>query len=457
MVMSCFSIGGYMLIQSGFHASLEREIENAYNENDIISSILNSLFIYDYKYVTDIYSITTSYIGDYLEDIQIQNDTNILFCLRDQTGKIIYMDGSFHNDDTSVQQLTAHQQGYRIEKEEDNYYIYTLKPFYNNLYIETKHEMTLLFHNREEQFQMLLFYSIVLLMISAILIYIVTRWLVLPIQKLSYATKKIALEDNFEPIEVKGNDEIAQLTKDFNMMSKRLLTSMNEIQKNAEKQSLFVGNFAHELKTPLTTIIGYGDMLRSKKLSEEQSILYADHIVNEGKRLERLSMKLLDLIVLKKHDFVLQRISISFYLHNIVEDFLMSKNDLTMTTKIEDGYVMIEPDLMKTVIINLLDNASKAIDYHGNIEMMGKKEKNGYTITIKDNGRGMPHDEIAHIMEAFYMIDKSRSRSQGGVGLGLAIVKEILQVHQADISFESEVGQGTTVCIVFKEEHHDET
>lgn len=457
MTMSCFSIGGYMLIQSGFHASLKREIQNAYNENDIISSILNSLFLYDINSVTDIYTSEVSSVGDYLENLTIQNDTNILFCLRDQKGTIIYTDGIF-DENNHVKELNNQQQEYYITKDHQQYYIYTIKPFHDDMYIQTKHEMTSLFQNRDEQFKMLLYYSIILLMISAVFIYIITRWLVSPIHKLSKATKKIAVENHFEPIQVKGDDEIAQLTKDFNIMSDKLLTSMNEIQANAEKQSLFVGNFAHELKTPLTTIIGYGDILRSKRISEEQMILYADHIVKEGKRLESLSMKLLELIVLEKQDFILHKILMSDFLNNIIEEFSLSKKQMTLSLNIEDGYAMIEPDLMKTVMINLLDNACKATHFMGTIKIIGKKVENGYTIIVGDNGCGMPQNEISHIMEAFYMIDKSRSRTQGGAGLGLAIVREILEVHHADISFESEIGQGTSVYIHLKakEEWHDE-
>lgn len=453
ITMSCFSIGSYMLIESGFHATLEREVENAYHENDIISSILNNLFFYDisFKYIVDV-----EYMINFLEDITIQNDTNILFCLRNTEGKIIYMDGSFSNKDHFIDELTIKKQCYRIVKEKGHYYIYTTKPFSDEIFVENKREITSVFHNRDEQFQILLFYSIILLMISAIFIYIVTRWLVSPIKNLSLITKKITLDNNFEPIQVKGDDEIAQLTKDFNVMSNRLLTSMNEIQENAEKQSLFVGNFAHELKTPLTTIIGYGDMIRSKRLPEEQIIHYADHIVKEGKRLESLSMKLLDLIVLKNHDFTFLKVFMPDFLKGIEEEFFISKKDIEVLIDIEDGYVMLEPDLMKTVIINLLDNASKATDYHGKIEIMGKKVKNGYTIIISDNGRGMPQEEISHIMEAFYMIDKSRSRTQGGAGLGLAIVKEILHVHHAKIYFESHLDQGTRITLDFEEEYDDE-
>ena len=107
ITMSCFSIGSYMLIESGFHATLEREVENAYHENDIISSILNNLFFYDisFKYMVDV-----EYMINFLEDITIQNDTNILFCLRNTEGKIIYMDGSFSNKDHFIDELTIKKQ-----------------------------------------------------------------------------------------------------------------------------------------------------------------------------------------------------------------------------------------------------------------------------------------------------------------------------------------------------------
>lgn len=98
---------------------------------------------------------------------------------------------------------------------------------------------------------------------------------------------------------INNEDEIGQLTKDFNTMAKRLSIMVKELQEEVERREMFMGNFAHELKTPLTSIIGYGDMLRSKRLSEEEIINYSNLIVEEGKRLEVISMKLLELIVLK--------------------------------------------------------------------------------------------------------------------------------------------------------------
>ena len=442
-----------MLIESGFHATLEREVENAYHENDIISSILNNLFFYDisFKYIVDV-----EYMINFLEDITIQNDTNILFCLRNTEGKIIYMDGSFSNKDHFIDELTIKKQCYRIVKEKGHYYIYTTKPFSDEIFVENKREITSVFHNRDEQFQILLFYSIILLMISAIFIYIVTRWLVSPIKNLSLITKKITLDNNFEPIQVKGDDEIAQLTKDFNVMSNRLLTSMNEIQENAEKQSLFVGNFAHELKTPLTSVIGYADMIYQKELPREQVKSAAEYIWKEGMRLEALSQKLMDLFVLNKQDFLLQDIALKQpALQETLEDLqqgmepLCKKYGVSFHMELEEGTIAVDYDLFKTMLLNLVDNAAKADSkdiWLTGRNLAGTAE---YELLLRDNGKGIPPGELGRITEAFYMVDKSRARKQHGAGLGMALVAKIAELHGAELNIESDGLHGTTVSLLF--------
>lgn len=167
------------------------------------------------------------------------------------------------------------------------------------LYFENTRNISELFLNRENQFKTLFYYTIVLLLISGMVIFVVTRWLVSPIKKLSKATKELAAGHLIVPVAINNEDEIGQLTKDFNTMAKRLSIMVKELQEEVERREMFMGNFAHELKTPLTSIIGYGDMLRSKRLSEEEIINYSNLIVEEGKRLEVILMKLLELIVLK--------------------------------------------------------------------------------------------------------------------------------------------------------------
>ena len=112
---------------------------------------------------------------------------------------------------------------------------------------------------------------------------------------------------------------------------------------------------------------------------------------------------------------------------------------------------MVEPDLFSSVITNLLDNARKALDNGGNIMILGESVKGFYRIRVIDNGRGMPEEAIKHITEAFYRVDKSRSRAQGGVGLGLNLCKEIIELHNGTISFASREGNGTCVTVMIKE------
>ena len=105
---------------------------------------------------------------------------------------------------------------------------------------------------------------------------------------------------------------------------------------------------------------------------------------------------------------------------------------------------------MKTVCLNLLDNARKAVSENGKIYLKGNRLEKGYQFIIKDNGCGMAAEELNKIKEAFYMVDKSRSRSAGGAGLGLALCDQIIKIHQGTIDFESTLGKGTTVTVVIR-------
>ena len=125
---------------------------------------------------------------------------------------------------------------------------------------------------------------------------------------------------------------------------------------------------------------------------------------------------------------------------------------ITLKVLVEDARLFLEPDLMKTVLLNLLDNGRKAIEGEGNLYLMGRKESDGYAFYVKDSGRGMPQEEISRITEAFYMIDKSRARQQGGAGLGLSICAEIVKRHEGVLEFQSEVDQGTIVRIFLPKE-----
>jgi signal transduction histidine kinase len=253
-------------------------------------------------------------------------------------------------------------------------------------------------------------------------------------------------------VNIQSGDEIGKLSKDFNKMAVKIEQMVEELKEASIRQEDFIGSFAHELKTPLTSMIGYADMLRSKKMDQEQIVTSANYIFEEGKRLESLSMKLMDLIVLKKADFKMKYVPARDFLYDIhgVMQPIMGKENIELQTVCEDAFLQVDPDLMKTVCINLLDNARKSMDRGGRILFSGEWEDENYTLSVQDTGKGMEHSELSKITEAFYMVDKSRARAQGGAGLGLAICSEIIKLHDADMVFESSPGNGTRVTIRLK-------
>lgn len=463
MVISCFSIGGYMFIETGFKSSLQRETEMAYQENDILfSSVVEDLY-------TQLAETINGYSSNYAEVDKvniIQNSIsalkiqtfsgNISFCLRDQNGNMRYQNGGFYDDSSLIRKIDSGTRGYKIAKNKDEYKIHVIRKLDiedEEMYLENARDISSLFKGRQEQYRNFMYCIGLLSVVGAIVIFIITRLLVRPIKKLSEAAKKMTAEGGLsEEIKVTSNDEIGQLTRDFNTMSKRLMSSMRELQEALNRQEIFVGNFAHELKTPLTSMIGYGDMLRSKKLSEEQVVNFSNLIVEEGKRLEIMSMKLMELIVLKKQDFVFNKVNIVDFFNEIqaVVTPIMENSEVDFKVQVEADNILMETDLMKTVCLNLLDNARKAIEKNGIIEFIGIKDKLGYRIIVKDNGCGIDINEISKIKEAFYMVDKSRSRSAGGAGLGLAICDQIIKLHHGDLIFESIKGQGTIVTVLLK-------
>ena len=175
----------------------------------------------------------------------------------------------------------------------------------------------------------------------------------------------------------------------------------------------------------------------------------ANYIFNEGKRLEALSLKLLELMVLNRQDFERRRVNPRLLIEEIagLMQPVMEKNQMTLRAAAQNSIVLIEPDLFKTLLVNLIDNARKASQEGGVIELLGKIDGRDYVFCVKDHGRGIPPEEIRKITEAFYMVDKSRARAQNGAGLGLALGDKIARMHGSRLEFRSIVGTGTIVCV----------
>lgn len=267
------------------------------------------------------------------------------------------------------------------------------------------------------------------------------------IRTLNKATRRIATGQYRQRAEVASLDEIGDLALRFNTMAEAIEQKVEDLEGYAKQQKDFVASFSHELKTPMTSIIGYADMLRSRDLDPEDAFMAANFIYSEGKRLEAMSLKLMDLVVLDKTDYALMRGYARRVMGHVVAVVtpMLEKNGLTLETDIEQQIIMYEKDLFLTMVTNLVDNARKASEPGKTIRIVGRKQENRYRVLVMDEGIGIPEEDIKRITEAFFMVDKSRARAQHGAGLGLAISNRIAQLHGSDLHFESKLGEGTTV------------
>lgn len=226
--------------------------------------------------------------------------------------------------------------------------------------------------------------------------------------------------------------------------------ALHHLEDAANRREEFIASFAHELKTPLTAIIGYADMLRSKDMAPKPRFTAAGYIFSEGKRLEAMSLKLMDIIVAGRKNFEKRRYDAGYFIRSVAAVTVpsLSSDGLTLNMRWENAEIEVEPDLFKTLLVNIVDNARKASHKGQVVEIFGKREEGGYVFYVRDYGRGMPKEELTHITEPFYMIDKSRSRAQSGAGLGLALCQRIAELHGTKLEYESVPGKGTTVRIL---------
>ena len=213
-----------------------------------------------------------------------------------------------------------------------------------------------------------------------------------------------------------------------------------------------MGNFAHEMKTPMTSIIGYADLLRGQSLTPEEQVNAANYIFSEGKRLENLSLKLLDIFVADRQKIVMKSVSPAEIVLDLAKHLKpdYEKAGIALQCECEEGVCLLEPDLTRTLLLNLLENAKKALSGGGNIRVTGTMLPDGYRFVVVDNGSGIPPEALQHLTEAFYRVDKSRSRAQGSVGLGLSLCAKIVELHRGTLHFDSQPGAGTTVTVDLK-------
>ena len=346
--------------------------------------------------------------------------------------------------------------GYCIRKVDDSYYMLTatIASVGDGLvYLGICRDLTSIYEDRRELLKQYCIALVSLLSAGGVGIYLLSRYITRPITSLNRLARKIA-DGNYEiRSHNKSRDEVGSLARSFNRMADRLVAQMEEKVKEARQKEDFTAAFAHELKTPLTSIIGYADMLNSVALSEQEQREAYFYIFSQGKRLESLSHKLLELVSMEKNPTDFRPVNTKSLEENIRNTMrpIWRKRNIRGKVDMDRGVIWGDEELLLSLFYNLLDNAVKAIDreWGGFILLKGTALGSEYEVKVADNGRGIPKEEIERITEAFYMVDKSRSRREGGAGIGMALCERIVQLHNAKLEIDSDMGVGTTVKICF--------
>ena len=286
-------------------------------------------------------------------------------------------------------------------------------------------------------------------LVTIVVIIVLSRKLARPLIEMKEATLKMSNGDFTVDLSTNGQDELSDLANAIQLLS----DDLNHLR---EERKEFLSSIAHELRTPITFIKGYTDILYKRDLSERDRQKYLRIIIEETNRLSRLIKELFDLAKMDENAFVINKEC----LH--LDDFVASieaklrpafhEKHIDLFVQCEAGLTLLADTIrLEQIILNLLNNALTYCSSGDSTFLQVERNNDCVSIIIKDTGKGIPQKDLPYIFERFYRVDKSRTRANGGLGLGLAIVKELVQAHGGEITVVSEENKGTTFKLLFKE------
>lgn len=291
--------------------------------------------------------------------------------------------------------------------------------------------------------------------LASLLIFILTR-LMSPLSKINSFLKEFSGGEYGIRLDESGSAEFKELKKNINVVAKSVEENTDRIEEIAESRKRFVDNFAHEMKTPLTSIMGFADIMRIKRtLDDKKRQEYSGLILEEARRMKALSSKLLEIAAADNASLDLEDIPVRRLFEEVYVSVvpILHQNKMKMTVAMSDPELVIRADreLFKSLLYNLIDNAIKASKEGDEIALTCQTVKNRILISVTDKGIGMSGEVIKKVTEPFFMADKARSRSRGGAGLGLSLCSDIAKRHGAVLKIKSEQSKGTTVTVVMRQ------
>lgn len=394
-----------------------------------------TLLLKEYEADIDLESLSQKLENDNMRLTLIDEDGTVTF---DSRANISKMEN--HGDRPEVLEAVLNGEGKSIRHSET----FSKNTFYFAVFLEDGRVLRIAKDANSiyivflKAFPILLVVLVILICLSFMLAKFLTAKLISPVEKLA---------ENVEGYD--NTTDYEELTPFIDMIKKQ----HQDIIKNAKMRQEFTANVSHELKTPLTSISGYAELIETGMASDEDVTRFAKGIHTSANRLLTLINDIIRLSELDgtEEEVVFERINLYELAEICVEmlDFNAQKHQVSITLEGGECYVTGNKQMLEELLFNLCDNAIRYNNAGGTVNVQVQQEEKAVILSVQDTGIGISKEHQERIFERFYRVDKSRSKSTGGTGLGLAIVKHIVSKLDARMELESKVGVGTTIKVFF--------
>lgn len=446
----------YLLIGNNHQLNKEKEIKSSVDEYSIVVSSFQTNVLYE-RYRSSEAELDDTQITQIAREFSYLFTLDNLYIQLNKGEERVFSNFARDLPDNlyeNVNQLSEGDARVLIRRDDDSrVYLYITSPVTiqsSNYFFTTIKDITNIYDVKNDQLRFFSVLGPIVSVVVAFIMLILSKLLTSRINRLRKSTMKVA-NGEYNAIEIKSKDEIGELTADFNTMTEAVKQKVEKLEDIASERKVFIDNMTHEMKTPLTSIIGFSDLLRSARLDDETVHDYAESIYKEGKYLKSISSKLMDLILLRQKPEMTE-IDVPRLVEEIDESVrpIASSRQVAFSAASVEAKLVCDRELIKSLLYNLIDNAVKASQPGTCVTLNAYFTQDGVMeFSVADQGSGIPKEELDKIFEPFYRVDKARSRKYGGAGLGLALCMEIAHAHAATLEIESEVGRGTVIRLRF--------
>lgn len=461
LVMLAVSVTSILLLKNSYSLALEQKKQAAYTEHEFLITNFKSMLLSE-RLRQNAILLENAQVVEYMEKTFEEESVKSGIAFYDWNLNQVYQNQLKEPEaEKQLLEIVAESGESYMQTREDYLYIVSKESLETNTYyflsVTDMSDVRIMHRDMLNNVRII---SMVCAVVIAVILLVVVKLLLLPLQKINEGTRAIAQGEYERRVPEKGKDEISELAHNMNRMAQAVEENIRALEDVAEDRKQFIDNLSHEMKTPLTSILGFSDLLLiSSNLSEEQRMEYAGIIKEEASRMRVLSGKLMEMITVGEANVEWKKEEVQQVFAEIAASLsvVAKSHEISLCCKCEKGSLWMDKELIKSLVYNLTDNAIKASKEGDVIHINGWFEKEVFFFTVTDEGIGIPKEEIEKITQAFYMVDKVRSRASGGAGMGLALCVEIAKLHRGNIHIESEPGKGTTVTVRMRggEVHED--